>query len=419
MNLPRARQLRRWLGLLSGVIALGGCVLTPRLPPPPNLINNAAPEGFPPDIRLLTIDRERFARELPELLKGLGRSAPDGKINILVLSGGGAGGAFGAGALVGLSEAHARPQFQVVTGVSAGALVAPFAFLGPAWDPQLRQVFEGDEIEHLQRSPTWGVIGRILFPQGIGGHDALAELVDHSISDAMIDAVASAARTGRKLIVATTDLDDQETVLWDMGAIAMQGTPAAHALFRKVLTASASVPGVFPPVLIRVRDGDKVYDEMHVDGSVTTPLFAAPLIAHVMTAEGSELKGANLYVIVNGKLAMEPKETPINTIRILMESFSAQITYKTRDALTLVLALAHRDHMHFRLADIPVEYPSGSFLDFHRAHLRQLFDYGETCARQGLLWADAMQSIRHTLYRYPNESTVRTDCPAAVLQESH
>lgn len=418
-NPPRAKPGCRWLALLFGALVSGGCVSTPRRPPPPDLISNATPEGFPPDIRLVTIDRARFAREAPALLRGLGRSAPDGKINILVLSGGGAGGAFGAGALAGLAEAHARPQFQMVTGVSAGALVSPFAFLGAAWDPQLRKVFEGGDIERLQQSLTWGVIGRILFPQGIGGHDRLADLVDHNITDAMIDAIAREAATGRKLIVATTNLDDQETVLWDMGAIAMHGGLAAHELFRKVLTASASVPGVFPPVLIRVRDGGKIYDEMHVDGSVTTPLFAVPLIAHVLTEGGSELNGANLYAIVNGKLAMQPEETPINTIKILIDSFSAQITYKTRDALALVIALARRNHMHFRLTDIPVEYPSGSFLDFHRAHLRQLFGYGESCAKQGLLWTNPEQSIRHNLYRHPDEAALRAACPAAALQVSH
>ncbi|MGH8183180.1 MAG: patatin-like phospholipase family protein, partial [Rhodanobacteraceae bacterium] len=128
---------------------------------------------------------------------------------------------------------------------------------------------------------------------------------------------------------------------------------------------------------------------------------------------------ANLYVIVNGKLAMQPEETPINTVKIMMDSFSAQLTYKNRDALTLTLALAHRDHMHFRLTNIPTDYPSGNFLDFHRAHLRRLFDYGEACAKQGLLWTNAEQSIRHNLHRYPNEAAMRTACPAAMLQASH
>ncbi|MGH8145686.1 MAG: patatin-like phospholipase family protein [Rhodanobacteraceae bacterium] len=207
-----------WLAL--AMMVLGGCVMVPRRPPPPDLINTAVPAGFKPDIRMLSVNRQRYMQELPGLAAGLRQAAHGRPINVLALSGGGSYGAFGAGALVGLSRAHARPKFQLVTGVSAGALLAPFAFLGTAWDTQLQQVFTSGALASLQHSGSMpSVLKRVVFPQGVGGHDVLASLVDRFISNALIDAVARQAKTGRQLWIATTDLDDQETMFWNMTAV--------------------------------------------------------------------------------------------------------------------------------------------------------------------------------------------------------
>lgn len=406
---------RARLVVLLGIMVLASCVSAPRRPPPPDLINTATPTGFPSSIRMLTIDRQGYLRNLPQWMADLRRAARDKPINILALSGGGSNAAFGAGALIGLSEAHARPQYQLVTGVSAGALLAPFAFLGSGWDPELRKIFTSGVIETLPRPNLFGMLRSFFFPEGVDGHDALATLVDRTYTDAMIDAVGREAATGRMLIVATTDLDDQETMLWNLGAIAEQGGPAAHKLFREVLTASASVPGVFPPVLIQVSEGGKTYDEMHVDGSVTTPLFIAPLIAVTTPGVGSQLAGAHVYVIVNGHLGMRPVKVPVNTLKILEGSFSAELVYGTRAAVDAVISLARRDHMDFLLTSMPSNYPSGDFLDFHRRHLLQLFDYGQSCAAHGLLWTSVLQSVKRDVH-LSIDATPSTACPAVGLQ---
>lgn len=408
-----ARWCQRVLVLCT--LMLGGCALAPRRPPPPDLISDAVPAGFSPQIRLYSVDRRHFASELPKILIDLHRATRTASARILALSGGGANAAFGAGALIGLTQAHARPTFTVVTGVSAGALIAPFAFLGSTWDPQLRYVFASGRIEQLGHAVSkMAIARRIVFSNVANPHGPLAGLVDQTYTDAMIDAIGREAGSGRKLIVATTNLDSQETVLWDMTAIASRGGTRAHDLFRKVLTASASVPGVFPPVLIRVREGNAVYDEMHVDGSVTTPLFILPLIAPTVMDKGLQLAGGTIYVIVNGRLAMTPKSTPVNTLKELAESFSAQVTYKTRDAVVLARGLAYRSHMQFRISSIPVGYPAGSFLDFQQKHIRQLFSYGESCAAQGLLWTGVAQSIERNVYHAIGEVPFTTSCPAAA-----
>lgn len=409
----------RWLLRVSSLTLaalLGACVLTPRLAPPPTLINNAVPVGFSPDVRMLTVDRNQFLRRLPLRVKQLKAAAGHGPVNVMVLSGGGAYGAFGAGTLVGMSHAGTRPDFQLVTGVSAGALLAPFAFLGPSWDVKLQKVFTSGGIQRLQPSMVWGTVGRILLPEGLNGHDALAALVNDTFTDEMIAAIARKAATGAMLIIATTDLDDEETMLWNMGAIARHGGAAGDKLFRKVLTASASVPGVFPPVLIRVQGGGKIYDEMDVDGSVTTPLFLAPIVAQMVPDAGVELVGANVYVIVNGHLAMRPEEVPLNTLKVLQRSFSAGLTYKTRDALGEIIGLTQLDHMHLRMTYLPTAYPSGSFLDFHHAHLQQLFRYGEACAEQKQLWTSVAASVERNVYRHRNALQAASACPAVALQ---
>lgn len=396
-------------------IVMGGCALAPRRSPPPELISNAVPAGFSPQIRLYSVDRRHFASELPQILIDLHRATSTAPARILALSGGGAIAAFGAGALIGLTQAHARPTFTVVTGVSAGALIAPFAFLGSTWDPQLRYIFESGRIEKLRHAVSRMAIARqMLFPNVANRGGPLTELVDHTYTDAMIDTIGREGVSGRKLIVATTNLDSQETVLWDMTAIAARSGAAAHDLFRKVLVASASVPGVFPPVLIRVHERSKLYDEMHVDGSVTTPLFILPLIAPTVINKGLQLEGGTIYVIVNGRLAMTPMETPVNTLKELVESFSAQMTYKTRDALVLTRGLAYRSHMQFRITSIPVGYPAGSFLDFQRQHIRQLFSYGESCAAQGLLWTSVAKSIERNVYHHIEAAPFTLACPASA-----
>ena len=344
---------------------------------------------------------------------GIRAAAGAGPVNVLALSGGGSDGAFGAGALIGLTAAHDRPRFELVTGVSAGALIAPFAFLGPSWDPELRAAFTTDHSRLLGRSPLWRFFNQLLFPLGREQGDPLFNMVDHYVTPALLAAIARATASGRRLIVATTDLDSEETVLWDMGAIAEHGGEAARGLFRDVLVASASVPGAFPPVLIRVRDGHRVYDEMHVDGSVTTPVFALPLVAGLRVADLPHLGGGEVYMIVNGQLARVPTTTPISTLAMLTRSFSAGMTYQTREAILGTINLTRHLGMRFRLTSIPVDYPSRTIVDFSPRFMRGLFDYGERCAASGQLWLTPEQSIERNTSAGRVRRAADTPCPGA------
>ena len=309
-RVQRCRQARalRWTCGVS-VLALAGCT-APRAVMHRHAIQHGNPRGFSCRRAFPEHGSGERREHSTAALQRLRTSSKDGKLRALVLSGGGAGGAFGAGALVGLSRRQERPQYDVVTGVSAGALIAPFAFLGSEWDPQLTEAFTSGRGEQMS------VRGLLALPFGATRRSAaLTALVDHYVTPDLISAVAREAASGRLLWVATTDLDKEETVIWDLGAIAMRGGEPARRLFRDVLVASASIPGVFEPVLIHVQQGGQLYDEMHVDGNASTSLFIAPVAAYFALLDQRGLDGAQVYVLINGQIIDAPETTPFRLRR--------------------------------------------------------------------------------------------------------
>jgi hypothetical protein len=373
-----ARALR-WM-CVFGVLALVGCAL-PRRDAPPTLFSSATPVDFPADVRFLSTDRASVETRSTAALQRLSSSSKDGRVRALVLSGGGAGGAFGAGALVGLTRRQERPQYDVVTGVSAGALIAPFAFLGPEWDAQLTEAFTSGRGEQMS------VRGLLELPFGTSRRSAaLTALVDHYVTPDLIKAVAKEASSGRLLWVATTDLDKEETVIWDLGAIAMRGGEPARKLFRDVLVASASIPGVFEPVLIHVQRGGRLYDEMHVDGGASTSLFIAPVAAYFALLDQRALEGARVYVLINGQIIEEPETTPFKLGSIVARTFEVALKHMSRAQVVAVDQFADKYRMSVQSTYLPFDYPQYSSSDFRTSTMRPLFEYGARCAESGRLW---------------------------------
>jgi hypothetical protein len=370
-------------------LSIAACTTVPRHPAPPMTVGLMAPVGFPSTVRFLSIDQRFHLAHSEEIERRVRTAMGAGPLNILAISGGGSGGAFGAGALVGLDRRGERPSFTVVTGVSTGALLAPFAFLGPAWDQQLIEAYADGRSEHLLQSRGVG----FLFRSGIYKSKPLIDLVNHFVTDALIEAIAQESAKGRLLLVATTYLDKGETVIWDMGAIAAQGGEAAGTLFRDVLVASASIPGLFPPVLIHVEDSGVPYDEMHVDGGMTAPFFFAPEIAVIMPISFDELRGANLYILINGQLIAPQTTTADKTEAVLMQSFAAQMNHASRTELELSAAFAQQNGINFRFSRIPAEYPFQGPLNFNAASMRALFNYAAGCAEEGHIWTTVPQAL--------------------------
>lgn len=293
----------------------------------------------------------------------------------LILSGGGQDGAFGAGILHGWSEAGTRPDFAVVTGVSAGALMAPFAFLGPRYD------------ETLARDSTT-ITSADVFEAG-GAKDALFDtwplrrLLEKRITPGLLVEIAAEHRKGRRLLVVTTNLDAGRPVVWDMGAIAARGDDDALALFRDVLLASSSIPGLFPPVQIEARANGRAFREMHADGTIAAPFFVAP--DSVLSGTGGmKLPATALYIIVNAKLTPEFAMPERETAAVLGRSISVALRAALRSRLAQVEKAARRQGVGTYIAAIDGDFALEATGTFNPDYMQALYAYGVRRSRARL-----------------------------------
>ncbi len=314
--------------------------------------------------------------ELAERLTTLEWPTPnDGVFDVLALSGGGPNGAFGAGVLAGWSERGDRPVFDHVTGVSTGALIAPFAFLGSAWDEALREAYLDERVDRLMRRRL--LAG--LFSSSIFSGEPLRNLVDSYVTQDLVDAVAAESLSGRTLIVVTTDLDRQRAVAWDMGAIARLGGEPARVLFRDVVLASASIPGAFPPVMINLGAGP----EMHVDGGVATPIYAVPeALADRSGASPRTSEPLRIYMIANISIAPASQSTATGTFAILQRSLYTSGMASMRTVLQMNAALAARYGAAFSVISIPSGL-SVPLTDFSDPSRRRLYEVGRRMGQEG------------------------------------
>lgn len=296
--------------------------------------------------------------------------------HILAISGGAAGGAYGAGFLAGLSRAGRRPSFDLVTGVSTGALIAPFAFLGPDWDDRLEDAYASGRAARAIRQ------GRALpgLEHSLLGAAVLDALITPFVDDALLRAIAAAHAEGRRLFVTTTDLDRQRACVWDMGAIASQSGPdddgRALALFRSVLAASASLPGVFPPRMISCASGARIYEEMHVDGGVSAPLFILPEPLLGRRDVGQRLRGSHVHMIVNTVLDPVPQATAASLPVILLRSFDTMLRQSYQQAIGTAAAFCAGAGLSLSLASIPSAPEPSAMMNFDTPGMRRLFEAG-------------------------------------------
>lgn len=304
--------------------------------------------------------------------------AAQGKaIDVLALSGGGSIGAFGAGVMKGWTQSGKRPTFDVVTGVSTGGLIASFAFLGPNWDGKLEEFYtQTENSEIYQRRGLRG-----LFGDGLLDTAPLRHQIDNAVDMNFINSVAEEHRKGRRLYVATTDLDAGEAVVWDMGGIAASDNPNRLQLYRDVLVASAAVPGLFRPVYVRSQtEPEKM--RMHVDGGVKTPV----LLRSFMIA--GKQKQKTVWMLLNGalKLRAEGAQVKANLPSISMRSISELLrglTYKTVYQSYVATRQAGAD---YRLLFLPDEEKEPNAFEFEEGEMRKLFEIGRRLGADPANW---------------------------------
>jgi len=309
--------------------------------------------------------------------------------NFLALSGGGDNGAFGAGVMVGWTASGQRPEFSVVTGISAGALIAPFAFLGPDYDAGLREVFTGQnasDILILPRMITGGF--QLLFGEALADTSPLTRLINRHANETMMAAIATEYGRGRLLLIGTTNLDLQRPVVWNVGAIAASGHPDALSLFRRILLASASIPGAFPPVLVDVEANGRTFQEMHVDGGASTQVFLYPTSLNLRRESGSRSieRQRTAYVIRNGRVDVEAGVTTRGFLSITRRSASTLLHFAGLGDIGRIYLTTQRDGVAFRLAYIGREFQADRAGPFDPAFMQALFNYGYEKAREGYPW---------------------------------
>ena len=385
--MPSGILRRGLLVALSLSAGLFGCASTERRPAVPfELSTQANVVGFPAGIRYFprdATDVREFERdflasnEAEKKFLGVGELPPN---SFLAISGGGDNGAFGAGLLNGWTKAGTRPEFKLVTGVSTGALIAPFAFLGPAYDERLKALYTGISMRDVAEERS---LLSVLYNDALADNAPLRKLVKKSVTQEMVDAIAAEHDKGRVLLVATTNLDVRRPVIWNITEIAATRLPGALDLVHKILIASAAIPGTFPPVMIDVEAGGRRYQEMHVDGGTASQVFVYPSAVKL-----HELfqRDRTLYMIRNARMDPEWAQVDRRTLPISLRAITCLIHNQGIGDLYRIYSIARRDHIRFQLVYIPSTFQTPHPAEFDTAYMRDLFALGEKMAVEGHEW---------------------------------
>ncbi len=371
-----------------------GCSGLPRLDAvPPTLQREAVVAGFTniryrPDQdpeQMIAEGVESFAREKADLARK-GHEGPLPTLEFLAISGGGDNGSFSAGLLNGWTEAGTRPEFKLVTGVSTGALIAPFAFLGTDYDAELKEIYRNISADDVldPRNPL-----AALTNDAMADTQPLKELLSKYVTQDMLDAIADAYTRGRQLWIATTDLDARQAVIWNLTRIAASRNPEAINLFRSLMVASASIPGAFPPLMIDVVVGDEQYQEMHVDGGVMSQVIMYPPSLNMRQVERrqvAEPRDRRIYIIRNARLDPQWAEVDRQTMDIAGRSISSLIQSQGIGDLYRIFLTAQRDEVEYNLAYIPPSFKAPHRENFDTIYMGKLFTVGYELAKEGYPW---------------------------------
>ncbi|MCU0790590.1 MAG: patatin-like phospholipase family protein [Nitratireductor sp.] len=337
-------------------------------------------------------DLRFFPAQNPDLQSALGWSetppaVPDGRFDILALSSGGPDGAFGAGALKGLARTAKRPDYEIVTGISTGAIMAPFVFTGAQNDRLIESFYTSGEMASLVGPPN--VLAALSGP-ALYSDAKIVPFVNRNIDVALMRRVAAEHGKGRRLLIGTANLDAHQLTIWNMGRIAEIGTPEALALFRKVVRASFSIPGALPPVEI-ASTSTKPVRELHGDGGVIAYFYADPeLVPPVFRSQRKPDRGkasrARIDIILHNQIEAQPAAVQARTIDLAGVSVSNLTRSGMRLLLDNTLRKAADLGVDVRYAYLPSSRRTVSSLEFDIAYMRDTFEFGYRSAVDGTLW---------------------------------
>jgi len=395
---------RRFIGSAavgSAAALVAGCSTLERTPAaPPGVAEHTTVLGIPnarfwPETQTEALYQEAeqaLARE--EAALGRSRAASGGipPAYFLAISGGSDDGAFGAGVLCGWSDSGKIPSFKLVTGISTGAMIAPLAFLGRPYNERLRAMYTtiGPNDIFEKRGLT-----AILSSEAVADTTPLFGMISRYLDERTLADIAREYGRGRLLLIGTTSLDQQRPVIWNIGAIAASGKPGALELVRKVILASAAVPGLFPPVMLEVEAGGHRYQEMNVDGGAVAQVFLYPpnVAVRAGVPSGRNARERHAYIIRNGRLDPNWASVDRRLLTITGRAISTMIYASGYNDLVRMYAFTRRDGVDYNLAYIESDFPNIRHEDFDPTYLRSLFDYGYQKALRGYPWHKAPPNL--------------------------
>lgn len=381
----------------NGTVALlSGCGLPVRGPAVPATdVTRASVLGLPNERFFPTTGTDPMSAEVlaavqrQQRLLGLPADDLPPQMNILAVSGGGENGAFGAGLLCGWTQAGGRPIFHAVTGVSTGALTAPFAYLGAAYDAQLRAVYT--DLKPADVLESRGLIKGALFSDALADNSPLYQTISRYLTPELQAAIARGYAEGRLLWIGTTDLDAQVPVIWNIGAIAASNHPRALDTIRRVLLASAAIPGAFPPTMIDVTVNGAAYQEMHVDGGAFAQLFLYPAsltrLRRERMRQAKRVPDVEAYLIRNARLDPDWATVDRRTLGIAERAITTMISVSGQNDVRRIYTTTRADGIGYNLAYIGSDFTRVLPEPFDSGYMRALFDYGFEKARHGYDWA--------------------------------
>jgi hypothetical protein len=387
--------------LVATTLGLAGCGALPRNAVPVELMGIAvvpdmpevrAPAGRPDAAMQRDLSRSFEQESATEFPVG-----PDGVVHYahLALSGGGANGAFGAGFLVGWSGTGKRPPFKIITGVSTGALMAPFVFAGPDYDAALTEFYTTTSSLNIFRMLS--IVPQLLGGESLADSGPLRLMIERQVDAELLRRIAAAHNGGRRLYIATADLDSQRVWVWNMGLIAASGRPGAARLFQQIMLASASVPVAFPPVFFEVEAGGRRFDEMHVDGGVGVRVFFSGGVFSFTAAREGVGRGTGreeVYIIHNGQLLSSPEATPRSLRGIGLRTFESASKSAVIGDLFRIYVVTLREQAGFNWITIPEDVDLAGNELFDPVKMRELYELGHQRARADSPWVTDLPGLR-------------------------
>ncbi|MCG9721997.1 patatin-like phospholipase family protein [Shewanella sp. Isolate7] len=310
------------------------------------------------------------------------------RLNILALSGGGANGAFGAGIINGLYDSQQLQDYTVITGISAGSLIAPFVFVGGDEIPRLKEVMLGiNDKMILGKRNLLNTLIKDAFTNG----EQMFEFIEQVYTPEMIEQIALQHQAGRRLFIGTTHFDSEELVVWNLGRIAESDLPNKVTLIHQILAASSSIPGVFPPQFIEVNQGDKTLEELHVDGGLTVQMFFE--VVNVDYGKINEALGLTttpqVHIIRNGMLKVPYQATEDKGVELLSRSLGSMTIQQAKGDLYRMLYFSKNSglELSFTYMDDEFNAPKATKDMFDLQYMKALYQHGYSKAKSTELWS--------------------------------